>query len=279
MSPILLSALTLGGVGLVFGTLIAMAHRRFYVWEDPRIDAVTDMLPAANCGACGFAGCRVFAENLVAGETQPATCTVMGEGDLSSVSEFLGVEAGAASKKVARLLCAGGTNVAIQMAQYYGIDTCGAAAAVAGGGKGCTWGCLGLSDCEVSCDFDAIYMDGNSLPHVIPDLCTACGDCVEACPKDLFVLQSSEEKLIVQCMSLLEGEEATELCEVACNACGRCALDAATGVVEMKNGLAVVNYELNETAGPEAIERCPTGAIAWVEGPQFAESSAERIMV
>jgi electron transport complex protein RnfB len=279
MSATLLSALTLGGVGFVFGSLIALAHRRFYVWEDPRIDAVNDMLPAANCGACGFAGCRAFAENLVAGDTQPATCTVMGEGEVASVSDFLGVEAGAASKKVARLLCAGGTDVAIQMAQYYGIDTCGAAAAVAGGGKGCTWGCLGLADCEVSCDFDAIYMDGNSLPHVIPDLCTACGDCVDACPKDLFVLQSSDEKLIVQCKSLLEGDEATYLCEVACNACGRCALDAATGVVEMKNGLAVVNYELNETAGPEAIKRCPTGAIAWVEGPQFAESSAERIMV
>lgn len=279
MSQIILAAGTLGGVGLVFGTLIALAHRRFYVWEDPRIDTVTDLLPSANCGACGLPGCRAFAENLVAGTIQPANCTVMGEAEVNAVSDFLGVEAGAASKLVARLLCAGGTDVAVQMAQYHGIETCGAAAAVAGGGKGCTWGCLGLADCEVSCDFDAIYMDANSLPHVIPDLCTACGDCVEACPKDLFALMSSEEKLIVQCKSLLEGEDATQLCAVACNACGRCALDAATGVVEMKNGLAVVNYELNETAGPEAIARCPTGAIVWVEGPQFADApSAERMM-
>lgn len=280
MSATLLSALTLGGVGLVFGTLIAMAHRRFYVWEDPRIDTVTDLLPSANCGACGFPGCRAFAENLVAGDTQPAVCTVMGENEVSTVSDFLGVEAGATSKRVARLLCAGGTNVAVQQADYLGIETCGAAAAVAGGGKGCTWGCLGFADCEVSCDFDAIYMDEHSLPHVVPDQCTACGDCVEACPKDLFVLMDLEEKLIVQCRSLLTGEEATDLCEVACNACGRCALDASAGVVEMMNGLAVVNYELNDSAGPEAIKRCPTGAIVWVEGPQFTvQPAAERILV
>ena len=276
MSPILISALTLGGVGLTFGVLIALAHRRFYVWEDPRIDKVADMLPGANCGACGFPGCRSFAENVVAGDTQPVVCTVMGESDVEAVSDFLGVEAGEANKQVARLLCAGGANVAVQKADYRGIETCGAAAAVAGGGKGCTWGCLGLADCEVSCDFDAIYMDANDLPRVIPERCTACGDCVDACPKDLFVLMPYEQKLIVQCKSLLEGDEAVDLCKVACNACGRCAVDAEPGVVEMVNGLAVVNYELNHKAHPEAIKRCPTGAIVWVDGAQtFQDAPAE----
>ena len=275
---ILLSVLILGGVGLTFAALIALTHRKFYVWEDPRIDAVADLLPSTNCGACGQAGCRAFAEALVDGKVQPATCTVMGADDVLDVANFLGVEAGEANKRVARLLCAGGWNVAVQQADYVGLETCKAAAAVAGGGKGCTWGCTGQADCEVACDLDAIYMNAFGLPVVIPEKCTACGDCVEACPKDLFTIMPLEQKLIVQCKSLLAGDEAEELCKVACNACGRCAADAAPGVIEMVDGLAVVNYENNELATPEAIERCPTEAIVWVEGAQrFEPRPAEEV--
>jgi len=158
-TTILSSVAILGGVGLAFGTLISLAHMKLKVWEDPRIDEVTDLLPGTNCGACGQAGCRAFAEALVAGKVQPATCTVMGPGDIAEVAEYLGVEAGEANKRVARLLCAGGRDVAIQQAEYRGLQTCKAAVAVAGGGKGCAWGCLGLADCEIACDFDAIYMN------------------------------------------------------------------------------------------------------------------------
>ncbi len=270
-TTILSSIAILGGVGLAFGTLISLAHMKLKVWEDPRIDEVTDLLPGTNCGACGQAGCRAFAEALVAGKVQPATCTVMGPGDIAEVAEYLGVEAGEANKRVARLLCAGGRDVAIQQAEYRGLQTCKAAVAVAGGGKGCAWGCLGLADCEVVCDFDAIYMNDVGLPVVIPEKCTACGDCVEACPLDLFTLMPLEQKLIVQCKSLLEGEEAEAVCRVACNACGRCAADAAPGLIEMVNGLAVIDYSRNELATPDAIARCPTGAIVWVEGSQFAD--------
>jgi Na+-translocating ferredoxin:NAD+ oxidoreductase RNF subunit RnfB len=266
-STILLSVLILGGVGFTFAALITLTHKKFWVWEDPRIEGVVDLLPGTNCGACGQAGCHAFAEALIADKVQPATCTVMGADDVTDVADYLGVEAGEANKQVARLLCAGGANVAVQQADYIGLETCKAAAAVAGGGKGCTWGCLGLADCEVVCDFDAIYMNPWGLPVVIPDKCTACGDCVVACPVDLFVLMPLEQKLIVQCKSLLEGEEAEELCQVACNACGRCAADAPE-VIHMVNGLAVVDYSKNDLATPAAIERCPTSAIVWVEGMQ-----------
>lgn len=274
MTQILLSVVVLGGLGLVFALMIALTHRKFHVWEDPRVDAVANMLPSSNCGACGHAGCRAFAEALVGGKVQPAGCTVMSPGDREDVAQFLGVDVGQAEKVVARLLCAGGCDVAPRLAEYQGYQTCKAAAAVAGGGKACGWGCLGLADCEVVCDFDAIYMNAQQLPVVIPDRCTACGDCVETCPKDLFTLMPMEQKLIVQCKNLLEGEEATAVCQVACNACGRCALDAAPGVVEMVNGLAVVHYENNQLAGPEATLRCPTGAIVWVEGAQFTQRAA-----
>jgi Na+-translocating ferredoxin:NAD+ oxidoreductase RNF subunit RnfB len=272
-SSIVGSALILGGVGLTFGILIALAHRKLWVWEDPRIDAVANFLPGSNCGACGLAGCRSFAESLVTGAIQPAGCTVMSAEDIASVADFLGVEAGEANRRVARLLCAGGCTGAPQRAEYRGLGTCKAATAVAAGGKGCPWGCLGFGDCEVVCDLDAIFMNADELPVVIPERCTACGDCVEACPKDLFELMPMEHKLIVQCRSLLEGDGIEELCGVACTACGKCVQDAAPGLISMVDGLAVIDYSKNELASPDATVRCPTGAIVWVDGAQFAEHS------
>jgi len=268
MTGVVLSAAIVGGVGTFFALVIALAQRRFYVWEDPRIDAVTGRLPGANCGACGFAGCRAFAEGLVAGQTAPGTCTVMSAEERDSVATFLGVEVGAVQERVARLLCAGGCDVAPRAAGYLGLQTCRAAAAVAGGGKACAWGCLGLADCERSCDFGAITMSDTGLPLVEPGTCTACGDCVEACPKDLFTILPLDHRLIVQCRNLLEGAAADAVCAVVCNGCGRCAADGAPGLIRIEQGLAVIDYAQNALASPDAIRRCPTGAIVWVEGAQ-----------
>jgi Na+-translocating ferredoxin:NAD+ oxidoreductase RNF subunit RnfB len=269
--PILDSALILGGVGLFFGFVISLVNKRFWVWEDPRIVGVEEMLPSTNCGACSQPGCRAFAEALVAGIHEPSDCTVMAPEDIEDVASYLGVDAGEASKRVARLLCAGGKDEAHREADYSGFGTCKAAAAVAGGGKGCTWGCLGLADCERACLLDAIYMNEDELPVVIPERCTACNDCVETCPKDLFVLMPLEHKLIVQCRNLLHGDDAEDLCSVACNACSKCVADAAPGLIEMVDNLAVIDYEKIALADPKAVSRCPTRAIVWVEGQQFAE--------
>lgn len=278
-AAILRAVLILGGVGLAFGVLVALAHTRLKVYEDPRIDGATERLPGSNCGACGFAGCRAFAEGLIEAQTQPASCTQLGPEGIARLAAYLGVEAGTAVKRVARLLCAGGANVATQRAEYRGLPTCSAAAAVAAGGKGCSWGCIGLADCMRVCDYDAIWMDANNLPRVVPAACTACGDCVDACPKDLFVLMPMEHKLIVQCKSALEGDAIEALCKVACTACGRCASDAAPGLIEMRDGLAVVDYEKNELATPEATSRCPTGAIRWVDGAQLPDPAPLAEMV
>jgi Na+-translocating ferredoxin:NAD+ oxidoreductase RNF subunit RnfB len=199
----------------------------------------------------------------------------MGEEDLADVASYLGVDAGEANKRVARLLCAGGKNEAARNSDYAGLETCKAAASVAGGGKACNWGCLGLADCEDVCLLDAIYMNDDLLPVVIPERCTACNDCVVACPKDLFELMPIEQKLIVQCKNLLKGDAAEDLCSVACNTCNRCVADSEPGVIEMIDNLAVINYEKNELTSPKAIERCPTAAIVWVEGQQFKESLVE----
>lgn len=274
MSIVVLAVAMLGAVGLVFGAFIAIANRTLRVREDARIDVVAGMLPGANCGACGVPGCRAFAELLVAGAQKPSGCNVINADGAAGIAAYLGVDAGTASKRVARLACAGGTNAAIQQADYAGLESCAAAATVAGGGRGCAWGCLGFGDCAVSCSFDAIHMNWQQLPEVDIERCTACGDCVDACPKGLFSIMPLEQRLIVQCRSALEGDEILALCRVACTACGKCALDGAPGLITIRRGLAVVDYTRNELATPDATRRCPTGAITWVEGAQHFDRPA-----
>ena len=264
------SILILSGVGLVFAIFIALANRRLWVWEDPRIEVVASMLPNANCGACGLPGCRAFAEQAVEGAVSPSQCTVGSDQVHTAIAGYLGVAAGAAVRRVARLQCAGGSDVAELQAEYRGLGTCAAAAAVAGGGKGCAWGCLGLADCAKVCDFDAIQMSDTGLPVVDPAKCTACGDCVEACPKLLFTLMPVETPLLVQCRNLLTGDAVLEQCTVACTTCGRCVQDATAGVISVASGVAVVNYAMDVEAERKAVERCPTGAIVWLSGAQFA---------
>jgi|ERR1043166_682016 Na+-translocating ferredoxin:NAD+ oxidoreductase RNF subunit RnfB len=266
---ILQAILILGGVGLVFGLFIALANRKLWVWEDPRIELVAQMLPNANCGACGLPGCRAFAEQAVERKVAPAQCTVANDSTRQAIAAFLGVEAGAANKRVARLLCAGGSDVARIQAEYRGLSTCAAAAAVAGGGKACAWGCLGLADCQRVCDFAAITMNAAGLPVVDPERCTACGDCVDACPKSLFVLLPLAHRLLVQCKNLVTGNAVLEDCKVACTACGKCVQDAAPGLISVSSGVAVVDYDLIAQATEAAVARCPTNAIVWLSGAQF----------
>ena len=253
----------LGGLALLLATGLVVANRTLYVDEDPRFDAVEGMLPNTNCGACGFPGCRAFAEALVTGEALPGKCTVSTDEGRAAIAAYLGVDVGAEERRVARLACAGGSNVARRHARYVGHESCRSAALVAGGGKGCFWGCLGLGDCERVCDFEAIVMNEQDLPVVIEEKCTACNDCVEICPKDLFSIHPASHRLWVACKNLEFGDDILEECQVGCTACGRCALDAPD-LVSMQDNLAAVDYSrAHKTKTP--IERCPTGAIVWLE--------------
>jgi Na+-translocating ferredoxin:NAD+ oxidoreductase RNF subunit RnfB len=260
----LIAVTTLAALSFLFASLLVLAHRKLHVDEDPRIDAAIQLLPQTNCGACGFPGCLGLAEAMVEGSALPGKCTVITEDEQEYIAEFLGVDVGAEEKVVARLACAGGSNVARNRAHYEGIRSCRGAALIAGGGKGCFWGCLGLGDCELVCDLDAIYMDEHDMPVVIDDLCTACGDCVDACPKDLFSLHPVSHRLWVACKNLEHGDAPLEDCEVACDGCGKCAVDAPEGVITMVDNLPVVDYDRNHNVR-SAIDRCPTGAIVWFD--------------
>jgi electron transport complex protein RnfB len=182
----------MAGLGVLLALMLAFANKKLYVFEDPRIGEVEDLLPKSNCGACGTAGCRDFAEKVVDGSVVAAQCTVSTPQQRQGIADLLGVAAGTIEKKVARLACGGGQHVAFLRARYQGLRTCRAAAVVSGGGKECAWGCLGLADCANVCSFGAITMDAHGLPVVDSEKCTACNDCVEVCPKGLFSLEAGQ---------------------------------------------------------------------------------------
>lgn len=265
MVAILTAAGFMAALGLALAAVLVLADRRLYVFEDPRIDQVEELLPKANCGACGTAGCRQFAEKLTLGEIEPGKCTVNTKTMNQFIADFLGVDLGGGERRVARLACAGGNHVAFIRASYEGVQSCRAAALVSGGGKGCSWGCLGFGDCAEVCAFDAIHLDRNGLPVVTEDKCTACGDCVTICPKDLFSLHPVSHRLWVACKNQALGDEAEFDCQVICTACGRCVQDSPEGLIEIRNNLATIDYSKNALASTVAIERCPTGAILWIE--------------
>ena len=261
---IVVSLSILGGLTLFLALMLITANKKLHVEEDPRIDIVEDMLPHSNCGACGFPGCRPFAEALISSQALPGKCTVSSDEGRERIANYLGVDVGAEEKQVARLACAGGTNVARNRAKYTGMDTCRAASLVSGGGKGCFWGCLGLGDCESVCDFDAIMMDEHSLPIVNEEKCTACGDCADVCPKDLFSIHPISHQLWVACKNLETGDEVLEECEVGCTACGKCAMDAQGDLITIQNNIPVINYDLDHNT-KVPIQRCPTGSIVWLD--------------
>lgn len=275
MGDITTAAAIMLGLALFFAGILVLAYRFFRVDEDPRLEKVEDLLPGTNCGACGTPGCSAFAVTLLSGVNSPSGCTVASPEGVEALAEFLGVAAGDLDRSIARLHCAGGTAQARQIAEYEGYENCRGAALVTGGGKGCAWGCLGLGDCDVSCDFDAIHMSANGLPVVDVIKCTACGDCVDACPKDLFHLQPLSQPLLVQCSVPLAGDAALAHCIVACDACGRCAQDAPASIIEMAGNLPQVDPLRNAEAGPGPTFRCPTGAIQWLPGGQFLETATQ----
>lgn len=253
---------SLAGIGLVIGAVLAYAAKIFAVEVDPRTEAITGVLPSANCGACGFAGCAALAGAIVSGEAPVNGCVVGGAPVAAKIADIMGVKAsGADARNKARVICQGGKDVAAQNYEYKGVKDCKAAALLNGGPKTCEYGCIGLGSCAAACPFDAIRMNEAGLPEIDEVICTGCGVCVRTCPKTVIELVPMGSKVQVRCSSNDKGAAVRKICQVGCIGCGICAKTCPVGAITVTDNLAQIDYAKCTSCGLCAT-KCPTKAIA-----------------
>lgn len=271
MSVVLITIVTLAGLGAIAAVILYLASKKFQVFEDPRIDQVEEILPATNCGGCGFPGCRAFAEALVkSDDISSMNCPVGGADTMNKVAEMLGKEAGSATPKVAVVRCNGTCEHRPKLNEYQGATSCAVASALYGGESGCSFGCLGLGDCVAACKFDAMYMDeATGLPVIIEDNCVACGACVTACPKSIIELRKKGPKgrrIFVSCVNKDKGAAAKKSCAVACIGCSKCQKVCEFDAITIENNLAYIDYDKCKLCR-KCPEVCPTNAIHEINFP------------
>ena len=271
MNIILITVITLAALGGVSAIILYFVAQKFKVFEDPKIDEVEQVLPAANCGGCGFPGCRAFAEALVkSDDISTMNCPVGGAPVMSSVAEILGKAVSAAAPKVAVVRCNGTCDFRPKQTTYDGATTCAIAAAHYGSETGCSYGCYGLGDCVAACDFDAMYMDEKTgLPVIIEDKCVACGACVKACPKSIIELRNTGPKgrrIFVSCVNKDKGALAKKACEVACIGCGKCEKVCEFDAITIANNLAYIDYNKCKLCR-KCVSVCPTNSIHEINFP------------
>jgi len=255
-----ISIASMGGVGIVLAIILAVADKKLAVEEDPRVTKALELLPGANCGACGFAGCNAYANALIEGKVSISACKPGGNEISKKLAELLGIEeTEEMSPQVARVFCSGGLKEAVRNRFYTGVKTCTAANLV-GGEKACVYSCIGYGDCVDACPFDAIGMGKNGLPVIDLERCTGCGECEKACPRHIIRLTGYEETVHVYCSSHDKGAVVRKVCSAGCVACKLCERDDDTGAVTVKDELSVIDHSV-DNAPVLAAKRCPTKVI------------------
>jgi len=258
------TAITIGCMGLTCGAALALAARFLGVNEDPRIEQVNDALPGANCGGCGYAGCADYAKAIVVDGAKINLCAPGGAQTVAAIAALMGVEAEAAEKKVAIVLCGGDSTKAPRRFSYNGVADCRAAHSVGGGEKACPYGCLGYGSCARVCPVGAIEITEANLAVVHPALCIGCGACVKACPRNLIKMVPASRQIHVLCSSKDKGPLVKKACQVGCIGCTVCTKLCDEGAIKMDGFLAVVDYARDLT-NEAVIEKCPGKCIVKVE--------------
>jgi len=261
---IIYAVVSLAGIGVAAAVILFFIAQKFKVIEDPRIDSVEEALPSANCGGCGFAGCRAFAETIVKNNSlEGMNCPVGGAEVMKVVAEIVGLEVEEKLPEIAVIRCNGNKANAPKKIEYDGPTTCAYAHSLSSGESGCPNGCLGLGDCVEACDFEAIFINPDTGLPVVNDNCVACGACVVACPRDIIELRprgKKDRRIFVSCVNTEKGAVAKKNCSVACIGCGKCAKVCNFDAITIKNNLAYIDPEKCKLCR-KCVEVCPTGAI------------------
>lgn len=267
-SIILIAVAALGGVGFVAAVILFFVANKFKVYEDPVIDIVEEALPAANCGGCGFPGCRAFAEATAKSAKENKhidglNCPVGGNDVMQEVGKILGLEVEASAPMIAVVRCNGTPTNHPAKVKFEGATSCTFAHALHGGEGGCQYSCLGLGECVEACDFDAIHMNPETGLPVVNDKCTACNACVVACPRDIIELRKKgpkDRRIFVSCVNAEKGGPAKKNCQTACIGCSKCEKVCKFDAITITNFLAYINFD-NCTLCRKCVEVCPTNAI------------------
>jgi Na+-translocating ferredoxin:NAD+ oxidoreductase RNF subunit RnfB len=258
INPIILSVSVLGGLGLVVGSGLAYAAKKFVSQIDPKMEAILKVLPGTNCGACGFAGCSGFTEALVKGKAQANGCIPGGEGIATQVASILGVEVEVKEKRIAKLLCYHQGKAPVRF-DYSGAESCRAASLLFGGDKTCFYSCLGLGDCLRVCPVGAISVVKGRIT-INSQSCTGCGKCVSVCPKGVIALVPREKKIHIPCNSKDKGALVRKICPEGCIGCGICVKFCPEKAIILEDNLARIDYEKCSECGV-CVKKCPTKAI------------------
>ena len=247
MNTLVLTVLTLGVLGILLAVILYFVAQRFKVEEDPRIDDVEKMLPGANCGGCGFAGCRAMSEALVSRDNIASLyCPVAGGDTMKAIANFLGKVAPEKEPMVATMRCGGTCDKRPKVNHYDGALNCAVVNTFYVGESACAFGCIGYGDCVHACAFGALKLNEETgLVEVDADKCTACGACVKACPKGLFELRKKWPKnraIYVACRSKNRGAVVMKACKAGCIGCGKCAKVCAFDAITIENDLAYIDH-------------------------------------
>jgi len=279
MNLVVISLLVLGVTGLAAAVLLYFIAQKFKVEEDPRIDEVQAILPGANCGGCGQAGCRAFAEACTkASSLDGLLCPVGGAPVMEKVGGILGLAASTGEPKVAVLRCNGTCEARPRTSMYNGAQSCAIMNSMYVGETGCAYGCLGCGDCVAACAFDALHINPETgLPEVDEEKCTSCGKCVKACPRHLIELRYkgvNGERMVVKCMNQDKGPVAKKNCANACIGCGLCAKVCPQDAITITNNVAYIDFEKCVVCR-ECEPQCPTGSLWGMGFPERLTKGAK----
>lgn len=258
-------------LGLVLAIVLYLVAEKFKVEEDSRIDDVEKVLPGANCGGCGHAGCHAFAKSCVeSGDLDKNFCPVGGNDTMKKVAAVLGMEVKEKAPMVAVVRCNGTCENRPRVNDYGGYKSCRVKAALYSGDTECSFGCLGCGDCVAACQFGAIRMNPETgLPEVDQEKCTACGACAKACPKNIIELRNKGPRgmrVYVSCVNKDKGAVARKACKAACIGCGKCTKVCPHGAITVENNLAYIDFTKCKLC-KKCVAECPTGAIHAVNFP------------
>ena len=273
------TVVVLFGLGVILAMVLYFVADKFKVEEDPRIDEVEKVMPGANCGGCGFAGCRAFAQSCVeAGNLDSNFCPVGGNETMKAVAAVLGLEVKEKAPQVAVVRCAGTCGNRPRINEYDAYPSCKVEARLYQGETACKYGCLGCGDCVAACQFGALSMDAETgLPVVDESKCTACGACVKACPKSVIELRNKGPRgmrVFVSCINMDKGAVARKACQAACIGCGKCAKVCARDAIIVMNNVAYIDYSKCKLCRKCEAE-CPTGAIHAVNFPVIRKTETQ----